>query len=229
MLHTCILRMSASLIAHHVKNCALNLPLFLLPRGGNEPVVPSPSAASGAIVRRFLVSAMLLTDILHLVLGQPPRSRLDDNNCLLTKLFSSSLAAAQPLAGRRADDWSCARRLLPLRVICTSAAFALCWLALRPVPEPLFRFQVEPAWNNFNEFWSRNYAQSGSRKYSPHPMRKWKFSISSLWKLNMSRERSQLARSATNSHVLQTNESSRSTPLWKKDITSGCNMPTSLV
>jgi len=45
-----------------------------------------------------------------IVLGQPPRSRLDDSECLLTKLFSISLAAAQPLAGRSVD----ARRLLPL-------------------------------------------------------------------------------------------------------------------
>jgi hypothetical protein len=58
---------------------------------------------------------LLPTDILHLILGQPPRSRLDDNNCLLTKPFSISLAAAQPwldaewmTTGRMHDVWSAA-------------------------------------------------------------------------------------------------------------------------
>jgi hypothetical protein len=57
---------------------------------------------------------LLPTDILHLILGQPPRSRLDDNNCLLTKRFSISLAAAQPwpdadwMTGRVHDVWSAA-------------------------------------------------------------------------------------------------------------------------
>lgn len=126
-----------------------------------SPVISSPAwrqTARGSVslrsFRRKSPMIPCLCDAPHGHSACYPRptsaqSRLDDINCLLTKLFSISLAAAQPLAGCR-DDWSCARCLLSHRVICTSAASALCWLALRHVPGRLFKCSVEPNMGIFN-------------------------------------------------------------------------------